>query len=331
MLDPPAPTVGGVEHEGRITRIDRGWALVSVGTEVHSIMDTGTHDLTVGDHVRFEGETLLELLPRTSLLTRLGHDGNEQAIAANVDLVVLVAGLDRPVKPGRLLRATTQAWEAGSIPLIVLTKADLTDPAEILRTVLADLATQVVGVDVLVVSSVTGDGIAELLDRLAGRTAVMLGESGAGKSSLVNALTGGDELVGEVREGDAKGRHTTTWRQLVELPGGGSLIDTPGVRSLGIWTDPETVQASFTDIAELAGHCRFRDCSHDTEPGCAVRAAVEDGTLPEERFEQYHSLRREAAALDRRNDPVAQKRSGKQLGKMVREANADRRDKGDTR
>ena len=316
-----------MEHEGRITRIDRGRALVAVGEEIHSVVDTGAHDLTVGDRVRFDGETLVELLPRPSLLTRLGHDGNEQAIAANVDLVVLVAGLDRPVKPGRLLRATTQAWEAGSTPLIVLTKADLADPA----ATIADLAAQVVGVDVLVVSSVTGDGIAELLEQLAGRTAVMLGESGAGKSSLVNALTGGDELVGAVREGDAKGRHTTTWRQLVELPGGGSLIDTPGVRSLGIWTDPETVQASFTDIADLAEHCRFRDCSHNTEPGCAVRAAVEDGTLPDERFGQYHSLHREAAALERRNDPVAQKRSGKQFGKMIREANAARRDKGDTR
>jgi len=316
-----------VQHEGRITRIDRGRALVAVGEEIHSVVDTGAHDLTVGDRIRFEGETLLELLPRTSLLTRLGHDGNEQAIAANVDLVVLVAGLDRPVKPGRLLRATTQAWEAGSTPLVVLTKSDLADPA----ATVTDLAAQVVGVEVLTVSSVTGDGIPELLDHLAGRTAVMLGESGAGKSSLVNALTEGDERVGEVREGDAKGRHTTTWRQLVDLPGGGALIDTPGVRSLGLWTDPETVEAAFTDIADLAEHCRFRDCGHDAEPGCAVRTAVEDGTLPEERFEQYHSLHREAAALERRNDPVAQKRLGKQFGKMTREANEQRRKKGDTR
>lgn len=252
-----------MEHEGRITRVDRGRALVAVGDETHSVVDTGAHDLTVGDRIRFEGEALVERLPRTSLLTRLGHDGNEQAIAANVDLVVLVAGLDRPVKPGRLLRATTQAWEAGSTPLVVLTKADLADPTD----TLVDLATQVVGVEVLVVSSVTGEGVPELLAHLAGRTAVMVGESGAGKSSLLNALTEGDELVGEVREGDAKGRHTTTWRQLVDLPGGGALIDTPGVRSLGLWTDPETVEAAFTDIAELAEHCRFRDCSHDAEPG----------------------------------------------------------------
>ncbi len=316
-----------MEHEGRITRIDRGRALVAVGEATYSVVDTGALDLTVGDRIRFDGETLVELLPRTSLLTRLGHDGNEQAIAANVDVVMLVAGLDRPVKPGRLLRATTQAWEAGSTPLIVLTKADLADPA----ATIADLATQVVGVDVMTVSSVTGEGIDELLDRLAGRTAVMLGESGGGKSSLVNALTEGDELVGEVREGDAKGRHTTTWRQLVDLPGGGALIDTPGVRSLGLWADPETVEAAFADIAELAEHCRFRDCAHDAEPGCAVRAAVEDRTLPEKRFEQYHSLHREAAALERRNDPTAQKRIGKQFGKMVKEADAARRDKGDTR
>ncbi|HEY5887947.1 MAG TPA: GTPase RsgA, partial [Acidimicrobiales bacterium] len=214
-----------MEQEGRITRIDRGRALVAVGEAMHAVVDTGTEELTVGDRVRFDGEKLVELLPRSSLLTRLGHDGNEQAIAANVDVVVLVAGLDRPVKPGRLLRATTQAWDAGATPLIVLTKADLEDPA----AALADLATQVVGVEVMTASSVTGEGVDELLDRLAGRTAVMLGESGAGKSSLVNALTEGDERVGEVREGDAKGRHTTTWRQLVDLPGGGALIDTPGV------------------------------------------------------------------------------------------------------
>ncbi len=316
-----------MELEGRVTRIDRGRAQVAVGDEQHSVVDNGTHDLVVGDNVRFDGETLVELLPRTSLLSRLGHDGAEQAIAANVDVVLIVAGLDRPVKPGRLLRASTQAWEAGSTPLIVLTKADLADPAD----ALADLATQVVGVDVQVVSSVTGDGIHELLDRLAGRTAVLLGESGAGKSSLVNVLTEGDELVGEVREGDAKGRHTTTWRQLVDLPGGGAVIDTPGVRSLGLWADAESVEAAFDDIGELAESCRFRDCSHDAEPGCAVRAAVEDGSLPEARFEQYHSLRREAAALDRRNDPVAQRKFGKQMGKAMKEVEAERQRKGDTR
>ena len=228
-------------------------------------------------------------------------------------MVLIVGQVDRPVKPGRLLRAFTQV--GGRVDAaIVLTKADLADPAD----ALADLATQVVGVDVQVVSSVTGDGIRELLDRLAGRTAVLLGESGAGKSSLVNALTEGDELVGEVREGDAKGRHTTTWRQLVDLPGGGAVIDTPGVRSLGLWTDPESVEATFNDIADLAEYCRFRDCSHDAEPGCAVRAAVEDGSLPEARFEQYHSLRREAAALDRRYDPV-RKAYGKQMGKAMKE------------
>jgi len=314
-----------VELVGRITRIDRGWAQVAVGDEQHPVVDTGAHDLTVGDHVRFDGETLVELLPRSSLLTRLGADGEPQPIAANVDLVVVVAGLDRPVKPGRLLRATTQAWEAGSTPLIVLAKSDLEDP----DPVVADLEVQVVGVDVLAVSVVTGDGMDELRARLAGHTAVLLGESGAGKSSLINALTEGDELVGEVREGDAKGRHTTTWRQLVDLPGGGALIDTPGVRSLGLWADAESVEAAFTDITDLADACRFRDCSHDSEPGCAVRAAVEDGALAPERFDQYHSLRREAEALERRSDPQAEKRAGKRFGRMTREAKAERRRRGD--
>ncbi|HYF45129.1 MAG TPA: ribosome small subunit-dependent GTPase A [Acidimicrobiales bacterium] len=314
-----------MELEGRITRIDRGRALVAVGDEQHSVVDTGEHDLTVGDRVRFEGEALVELLPRSSLLTRLGADGEPQPIAANVDVVVVVAGLDRPVKAGRLLRATTQAWEAGSTPLIVLTKSDLEDP----EPVIADLGVQLVGVDVLAVSSKTGNGMDDLRDRLAGRTAVLLGESGAGKSSLINALTEGDELVGEVRESDAKGRHTTTWRQLVDLPGGGALIDTPGVRSLGLWADAESVEAAFTDIADLAEHCRFRDCSHDSEPGCAVRAAVEDGSLAAERIDQYHSLRREAESLERRTDAHAEKQAGRRTGRMYKEAKAERRRKGD--
>jgi ribosome biogenesis GTPase len=312
-----------VELKGRITRIDRGRALVAVGDDQHSVVDTGAHGLTVGDHVRFDGESLVDLLPRTSLLSRLGPDGEHQAIAANVDLVLIVAGLDRPVKAGRLLRASTQAWEAGA--LVVLTKADLADP----EPVVADLGEQLIGVDAVAVSAHTGDGMDALRDRLADRTAVLLGESGAGKSSLINALTEGDELVGEVREGDAKGRHTTTWRQLVDLPGGGALIDTPGVRSLGLWADEESVEAAFDDIGELAEDCRFRDCGHDAEPGCAVRAAVEAGTLAEARFEQYHSLRQEAAALDRRTDPAAQRAAGKRFGKMHREAKAARRRKGD--
>jgi ribosome biogenesis GTPase len=289
------------------------------------VVDTGAHGLTVGDNVRFDGEVLVDLLPRSSLLSRLGPEGEPQAIAANVDLVLIVAGLDRPVKPGRLLRATTQAWEAGATPLVVLTKVDVDDP----DPVVADLGEQLLGVDVVAVSAHTGEGMDELRDRLVDHTAVLLGESGAGKSSLINALTEGDELVGAVREGDAKGRHTTTWRQLVELPGGGALIDTPGVRSLGLWADEESVEAAFEDIGQLAEQCRFRDCAHDAEPGCAVRAAVEDGSLPEARFEQYHSLRREAASLDRRSDPAQRHADGKRFGKMSREAKAERRRKGD--
>ena len=201
------------------------------------------------------------VLERTSLLRRMTADGTgSQALAANVELVLIACGLDRPVRAGRIHRAAAQAWDADAHPVLVLTKAGAPGAAEV---DLPRLELEHPGMRVLVTSAQEGAGIEDVRAVVAGRTAVLVGESGAGKSTLINALLGRDEVAtGAVREGDAKGRHTTTSRQLHLLPGspGGCIIDTPGIRSLGLFTDAESVDAAFADIQELAALCRFSDC-----------------------------------------------------------------------
>jgi ribosome biogenesis GTPase len=244
------------------------------------------------------------VLPRRSAFMRkvAGDETAAQVVAANVDIAVVVTALP-DVSPRRLERYLALAWESGALPVIALTKADLAD----------DVAGQIgsaqalaPGVDVIALSSVTGAGI-DALDRLLqpGRTAVLLGPSGAGKSTLVNRLVGAERLrTAEVRE-DGKGRHTTTHRELVRLPGGALLIDTPGMRELQLWDADTGLGTVFADIYTLRVGCRFRDCRHETEPGCAVRAAVEAGGLPEARLEHWRKLARELAYLARRQDELA--------------------------
>jgi ribosome biogenesis GTPase len=279
---------------------------------------------TVGDWIAVDGDEPVAVLERTSLLTRSDAEGeSSQVLAANIDLVLLVCGLDRPVKPGRIDRAAALAWDAGATPVVVLTKAALTDEADEVAAAVAEASP---GLDVLVTSAKEGVGLEPLHALARGRTVTMLGESGAGKSSLLNALTG-EELAAtqSVRRGDAKGRHTTTTRELYLLPSGGVLIDSPGIRSVGLWVDPDSVDAAFADVDELAAHCRFTDCRHDREPGCAVRAAVADGTLAAERLDAWHSLRREAEAAARRADPYEQRRYGKQFARITKDAQKRKR------
>lgn len=221
-------------------------------------------------------------------------------LAANVDLVLLVAGLDRPVKAGRLRRGEALALDAGARPLLVLTKADLADELDTIR---ARIAVDHPWLDVVVTSSVTGDGIDELRARLSRVTSVLVGESGAGKSQLVNALSDRDVAgIGRVRDGDHKGRHTTTSRQLHLLPDGGVVIDSPGIRAIGLAGDEESIDATFADIHEARVHCRYRDCRHADEPGCAVTRAVEVGDISAERLHAYRDLRNEVIAAARRAD-----------------------------
>jgi ribosome biogenesis GTPase len=263
------------------------------------------------------------LLERASLLQRRDPtSGGAQLIAANLDRVGIVCGLDRPVSEGRIQRMVVQIWDSGATPLVVLTKTDLLADVTEAEDV---VATATPGVDLLTISSVTGEGLDAVREAVAGRTVAFVGESGAGKSTLLNALAGEDlAATGAVRASDHKGRHTTTARELHVLPDDIRLIDTPGIREMGLWTDVDIVDEVFVDIGDLAQRCRFRDCGHDGEPGCAVRAALESGRLSSERFASWDSLRREAAAAELRADPYARHRAERRWGKIAREAQRER-------
>jgi ribosome biogenesis GTPase len=275
--------------------------------------------LAVGDWVIVDDEAVQDLLPRRGLLQRRDPStGFEQLIAANVDVVGIVSGLDRPISRGRIERFVTLAYDAGAVPIVVLSKSDLLAST---ADAVGAAAQAAPGVDVFCVSAWAGSGIEELRARLAGNTVAFVGESGSGKSALVNVFAGHEvAATGEVRAGDHKGRHTTTARHLHLVPEKCCLIDTPGLREVGLWTDTGTVDVVFDDIANLAAGCRFGDCGHSSEPACAVRNAVEEGALSAERFASWEQLRREAAAAELRADPHGRHQADRQFGRMVRQA-----------
>ncbi len=301
----------------RITRVDRGAAIALTPAGQVRVAAGG---LAAGDWVALDGDTVAAVMERRTVVARraAGRADAAQVMASNVNLVVAVHGLDRPLRERRLHRAAALAWEAGATTLVALTKADLAGRA----TAEAQIARALPGVDVISTSASTGEGLDLLRARARpDRTLVLVGESGAGKSSLTNALLGVEALaVGDVRAGDAKGRHTTTARHLVGLPGGGALIDTPGIRELGLWGGEEAVAATFADIDALAARCRFADCGHLTEPGCAVLAAVAGGRLEPERLESFRGLTREVRALERRADERAHRAAGRRGSLAYRDA-----------
>lgn len=258
----------------------------------------------VGDWVGLRAGQIDIVLPRQSKFSRKTPftEVAEQVLVANVDVAFLVMGLDeRDFNLRRLERYLATAWEGGASPVIVLNKADL---APDLETAVAETESVAFGVPVLAVTAVAGEGVGSLLTYLDGaKTGVLLGSSGVGKTTLINALlVDGRYATGPVRS-DGRGRHTTSHRELIVLPGGGILIDTPGLRELQLWESDDGLERAFADISELMTQCRFSDCAHRTEPGCAVRAALADGSLPEERWESYLKLQRELEHLEGKLDP----------------------------
>ncbi len=283
---------------------------------------------TVGDFVavstrEHEGRaTIHAVLPRRSLFARKvpGSRSALQTIAANIDTVFLVSGLDDNFNVRRIERYLLVAWESGAQPVIVLNKADLC--ADVASCV-EEAEAVAFGTPVVALSAVTGEGLSDLMEHVRpGRTAALLGSSGVGKSTITNALAGRDVLrTGHVSESVGKGRHTTTHRELIVLPSGVVLIDTPGMRELGVWGGEEALDGTFTDVEEIAERCRFRDCTHRNEPGCAIREALESGALDASRLRSYQKLQRELAYQERRTDESAaraEKERWKQLHKQMR-------------
>lgn len=266
--------------------------------------------------------TIRGLLPRFSKFSRkvAGAVTEEQIVAVNVDTIFLVQALNQDFNLRRLERYLILAWESGANPVVILSKADLCEERDEL---MAQVHMVAAGVPVHAVSALDGIGLEELAPYIGkGKTVALMGSSGVGKSTLINRLIGHEAMdTGGIREDDGRGRHTTTHRELLLLPDGGLLLDTPGMRELQLWDADQGISTGFADVETLSGQCRFHNCSHNREPGCAVQAALQDGTLEEERYNSYLKLQKELAYLARKEDKQLQlqeKTKWKQIHKQMR-------------
>jgi len=292
---------------GRVSRVDRGAVDVLTVDNPLRITTSGADEpLAVGDWLALAVDDrhwyVDTVLTRRTTIRRATAGGQSQAqvLAANVDVVLVVVPAVPEPRLGMTERLVALAWDSGATPVVVMTKADLTpDPDGIVD----DLRASAPGVDVVAVTASRTDGYDALIPHLRpGASYCLLGRSGAGKSTLANAMAGQDLFATADIRVDGKGRHTTTFRELVVLPSGAILLDTPGLRGVGVWLDGDGLDRAFSDVEELAAQCRFSDCGHDTEPGCAVLGAIDDGSLDERRLLSWRKLEREARWIARRHD-----------------------------
>jgi ribosome biogenesis GTPase len=322
---------------GRVTQQQRGRYLIvtDLGELAAEISGRLAHDAgpagypAVGDWVAAgarpdeRAATIQAVLPRRTVFVRKAAftESEEQVVAANVDIAFLVASMNADFNARRLERYLATAWQSGATPMIVLTKSDLAaDP----DAYVAEAEAVAFGTPVLAVSAVTGEGLGVIAELLRpGETAVLVGSSGVGKSTLVNALAGQTLMAtAAIREDDAHGRHTTTHRELLRLPSGALVLDTPGMRELGLIGADEGLSTTFEDVETLIAACRFNDCGHTNEPGCAVLAALEDGELDPGRWRSFRKLQRELAHEQRKEDPIAREAHRRRWAAVAKGARA---------
>ena len=291
----------------RVSRVDRGMVdVITPDNPLRVPWQPGDPRVAVGDWVALTAVDrrwqLTDVLERRSAIRRATVTGesHDQLVATNIDVVLIVVPAAPEPRVGMTERMVALAWDSGASPVVVLTKTDLAPDAD---GIADDLRASAPGVDVVAVTAARPDGFDPVRSMLAhGRTACLLGRSGAGKSTLANALLDEDHFVTRDIRADGKGRHTTSFRELVALPAGGVLIDTPGLRGVGLWLEGDGLERAFADVEELTLACRFSDCAHETEPGCAVLVAVDDGSLDERRLASWRKLQREAQWIARRTD-----------------------------
>jgi ribosome biogenesis GTPase len=313
---------------GRVTAAHRAAYDVQTADEVVRTRLPGrmlheNADVAVGDWVGLGDGLIRTVLPRQSALVRkvAGRTTEAQTLAANVDVAFIVSSLGPDLEPRRIERYLVTIWESGATPEVVLTKADrIEDPGPMV----AEVESVALGVPVHVVSAISGQGMDALRARIQpGTTAVLIGSSGVGKSTIVNAFVGREQMaVKEVRADDDEGQHTTSHRELILLPGGGVVIDTPGIRELQLWDASEGgMGEAFSDVEELAAECKFNDCTHTSEPGCAVLAAVESGALAQDRLQSWFKLQRELRAIAIRQDHLLRKQETRRWKLLAKDAN----------
>ena len=323
---------------GRVARVSRGYSLVFTGgdavlaesgsTRTRTELAPATGDFVVVADSDVDGPHILDIAPRGTALTRRapGRVPEAQVLAANVDTVFVMHGLDRPTNLRRIERQLVVAWESGATPVVVLTKSDQISDREELRRLVDEVAAVAPGVAVIAVSMVTGQGMGDIETRIGeGSTVALMGLSGIGKSTLVNLLSGGQvQRTGEVRAADRRGRHTTVTRDLIPVPGRGLIIDTPGIREIGLWQAYDGLALAFPEIAEAAARCRFADCGHEAEPGCGVQDGLATGAIAERRLDHWRELSAELELQETQLEEFARRAESRDRADANRRRDAER-------